>query len=309
MTTPRARPIASLLLLLAVPALVGALLAPQLYNLLAWLGQHVYLGPHLTNPAFKRVLSRSALIIALLLFYPAVRLSGVTSLADLGWTRDPRRWRKIAAWYLAGALLMAAIYAGCHLAGAFVFKPRSTELAVWLGKFGALFAGSLFIGLFEETFFRGYVFGVFRHRLSFWAAAVAASAVFALIHLARPAEPAGLDPTHWLAGIRMIPHITDGVEARYLAPSLTNLFLMSLLFCILYRRAGSIYPAIGLHGGWVFAMGVGTFLFNQNSDRLGAWLGPSKTISMTWLGTAVVAACIVAAIAIPTRKAEDRGTP
>ena len=36
---------------------------------------------------------------------------------------------------------------------------------------------------------------------------------------------------------------------------------------------------------------------------------PSETIAMTWLGTAVVAACIAAAIAIPTRKAEDRGTP
>jgi membrane protease YdiL (CAAX protease family) len=307
MTADRARPVTSLVLLLVVPAILGALLAPQVYNLLAWLGQHVDLGPHLSNPKFKRVLSRCVLVIAVLLFYPAVRLSGVTSFRDLGWSRDPRRWRTIAAWYLAGAVLMAAIYVGCDLAGAFHFKPRSTELGHMLAKWGALLTGSLFIGIFEETFFRGYVFGVFRTRLNFWAAAVAASAIFALVHLARPAAPEGLDPTHWLAGIRMLPHITDGVDARYLAPSMTNLFLMGTLFCILYRRAGNIYPAIGLHGGWVLAMGIGTYLFDRSGDRLGAWLGPSETIAMTWLGTAVVAICIAAALTIPIRKAENVG--
>lgn len=307
MTSDRARPFASLALLLIAPMILGALLAPQIYNLLVWLGQSVDLGPHLSNPKFKRVLSRCVLIVAVLLFYPAVRLSGVTSFRDLGWSRDPRRWRTIAAWYIAGAALMAAIYTGCDLAGALYFKPRSPEIGRALAELGALFVGSLFIGIFEETFFRGYVFGVFRPRLNFWAAAVAASAIFAVVHLARPAAPEGLDPTHWLAGIRMLPHITDGVEARYLAPSMANLFLMGMLFCILYVRAGSIYPAIGLHGGWVWAMGIGTYLFDRNGDRLGAWLGPSETIAMTWLGTAVVVVCIVAALMIPIRKAESVG--
>ena len=307
MTADRARPLASLVLLSIIPMIAGALLAPQIYNLLAWLGQHVDLGPHLTNPKFKRVLSRCVLIVAVLLFYPAIRLSGITSFRDLGWSRDPHRWRAIAAWYLAGAALMAAIYAGCDFAGALQFQPRSTDLGYTLATWGALFVGSLFIGIFEETFFRGYVFGVFRPRLNFWAAAVVASAIFAVVHLARPAAPEGLDPTHWLAGIRMLPHITDGVEARYLAPSMANLFLMGILFCILYVRAGNIYPAIGLHGGWVFAMGLGTYLFDRNGDRMGAWLGSSETIAMTWLGTAVVAACIVAALVIPIRKAESVG--
>ena len=299
----------SLALLLVVPVILGALIAPQIYNLLAWLGQSVDLGPHLSNPKFKRVLSRCVLVVAVLLFYPVVRLSGITSFRQLGWSRDPRRWRTIAAWYIAGAVLMAAIYAGCDLAGALYFKPRSPEFGRALAALGSMFVGSVFIGIFEETFFRGYVFGVFRPRLTFWAAAVAASAIFALVHLARPAAPEGLDPTHWLAGIRMLPHITDGVEARYLAPSMSNLFLMGMLFCILYMRVGNIYPAIGLHGGWVFAMGIGTYLFDRNGDRLGAWLGPSETIAMTWLGTAVAAACVVAALIIPIRKAEDLGTP
>jgi uncharacterized protein len=307
MTADRARPITSLVLLLAVPAILGALLAPQVYNLLAWLGQYVDLGPHLAHPKFKRVLSRCVMIIALLLFYPAARLSGITSFRELGWSQSPRRWRTIAAWYIAGAVLMAAIYAGCDLAGALYFKPRSPELGRALAVVGSLFVGSLCIGIFEETLFRGYVFGVLRPRLNFWAAAVAASAIFALVHLARPATPEGLDPTHWLAGFRMLPHITDGVDPTYLAPSMTNLFLMGMLFCILYMRAGSIYPAIGLHGGWVWAMGIGTYLFDRNGERMGAWLGPSETIAMTWLGTAVAAVCIVAALMIPIRKAENVG--
>lgn len=308
MTADRARPIASLVLLLIVPMIAGALLAPQIYNLLAWLGQYVDLGPHLTNPNFKRVLSRCVLVIAALLFYPAARLSGITSFRELGWSRDPHRWRTIATWYVVGAVLMGTIYVGCDFAGALLFKPKSTEFAPIFAKWGSLFIGSLFIGIFEETFFRGYVFGVFRPRLNFWAAAFVASAIFAIVHLARPAAPEGLDPTNWLAGIRMLPHITDGVETRYMAPSMANLFLMGLLFCVLYMRVGNIYPAIGLHGGWVWAMGIGTYLFDRNGDRLGAWLGPSETIAMTWLGTAVAAVCVVTALMIPIRKAEDCGT-
>ena len=288
--------------------ILGALLAPQVYHLLTWLGQYADLGSHLTNPKFKRVLSRCVLAVAVLLFYPAIRRSGITNLRALGWGPDPHRWRTIAVWYAAGAILMTALYVGCDLTGALVFKPKSPELAAFFAKAGTLFIGTLFIGLFEETFFRGYVFGVFRLRLSFWAAAVVASSIFALVHLARPAAPDDLDPTHWLAGLRMLPHITDGVEARYLAPSMANLFLMGMFFCILYRRAGTIYPAIGLHGGWVWAMGLGTYLFNRNGDRLGAWLGPSETMAMTWLGTAVVGICIVAALWIPSRKAENVGT-
>ena len=307
MTVDRARPFSSLVLLFVVPIILGALLAPQVYNLLAWLGQHADLGPHLTNPKFKRVLSRCVLVFALLLFYPAIRMSGLTSAAALGWPRDPKRWSTIARWYAVGAVSMLLIYLGCDLAGAFSFQPRSTAALHILGAWVGLFIGSVFIGIFEETFFRGYVFGVFRPRLNFWVAAVAASAIFAIVHLARPAAPEGLDPTNWLAGIRMLPHITDGVEARYLAPSMTNLFLMGMLFCILYVRAGSIYPAIGLHGGWVWAMGVGTYLFNRSGDRMGAWLGPSETIAMTWLGTAVMAVFMVAALAIPIRKVENVG--
>lgn len=307
MTTDRARPLASLVLLFVAPLVVGALLAPHAAAFLAWLGQHVDLGPHLANPKFKRVLSRCVMLTALVLLYPAIRMSGLTSAAALGWPRQPNRWSVIARWYGAGVASMLLIYVASNFLGALCFQPRSTGWLHALGKWTGLFVGSVFIGIFEETFFRGYVFGVFRKALRFWPAAAAASLLFAAVHLMRPAAPEGMDTTHWAAGFRMLPHVLDGFQMQYFWPTMTNLFLMSLLFCILYNRMGSIYAAIGLHGGWVWAMGVGNYLFDRNGDRLNALFGASETVSMTWMGTVVIAVFLATALVLPLRKAENVG--
>jgi len=296
MTPRRARPLLSLVVLFVLPMILGAAVAPQAYRFLAWLSQHVNLGPHFTDPPFKRVLSRSVLVFVLILLYPAIRMSGITSFRQLGWAENPRRWRVIGLWFAVGMISMGALYIVSDLAGALYFRPRSTDIVRMIVKWTSMLVGALFIGVFEETFFRGYIFGVFRQRLRFWGGAIAASVLFAVLHLARPAAPEWLDPTRWAAGFRMLPHITDGVQAQYFWPTVINLFLMGILLCMLYDQFGNIYAAIGLHAGWVWAMGIGTYMFDRSETlRLWALFGNSETISMTWLGAIVILGFIGAA--------------
>lgn len=299
------RPLLSLGLILIVPLVVGALLAPQAYRLLGWLSQYVNLGPHFTDPRFKRVLSRCVMIAAAAMLYPAFRLSGFRSMASLGWRpQSGGRWRQVALWFAIGAISTGTAYLLSDAAGALYFRPRSTDLARALVKWTTLLVGSLLIGAFEETFFRGYLFGALRAKMKLPWATVLAALLFALVHFARPVEPAGLDPTHWAAGFRLLPHIADGVQGQYFWPMLVNLSLIGVVLCLLYDHFGALYAVIGLHAGWVWMQGVGTYLFDRNGTRLWTLFGNSETLSMTWTGTMMLAVFVAAAVAL--RASEGR---
>ena len=72
--------------------------------------------------------------------------------------------------------------------------------------------------LFEEFFFRGFVFASLRTRLGFAAACVVSSIAFSAIHL----DPGSLLP---LMGL--------GVVLAYV-----------------YEKTGSLWPAVAIHGLW-----------------------------------------------------------
>lgn len=302
---PQGRPLLSLALIVVAPFVVGALIAPQAYRLLQWLSQYVDLGPHFTDPRFKRVLSRCVMLAAAALLYPAIRMSGFRTMASLGWKPQPGRWRNIALWFAVGAISMGAAYLLSDAAGALYFRPRSTDLAKALVKWTTLLLGSVLIGVFEETFFRGYLFGALRSRMNLLGATAAAAFLFAIVHFARPVEPAGLDPTHWAAGFRLLPHIADGVQPQYFWPTFVNLTLMGIVLCLLYDHQGTLYAAIGLHAGWVWMQGVGTYLFDRNGTNLWLLFGKSETMSMTWAGTIVLAIFIAAVAALRVDREGD----
>jgi membrane protease YdiL (CAAX protease family) len=78
-----------------------------------------------------------------------------------------------------------------------------------------LLAGIVVAPVVEELFFRGFVFAGLRGRYGWLKAALASSALFAVIHL----QPLAIPPV----------------------------FIMGTVFAILYQRSGSIWPAILMH--------------------------------------------------------------
>lgn len=289
----------ALLLLIAAPLLIGALLAPHALQLLEWLSGHFNLGPHFTNPPFRRVLSRCVMISALIVLYPAIRLSGIRCWRDIGWAPVVEgRWRVIGGWFIAGAISMGMAYLLSDIFGALYFRPRSTNLATIAAQWTFRLAGALIIGVLEETFFRGYLYSVLRRRMRLAGAVVLGGFLFAAIHFARPMEPAGFDPRHWAAGFHMLPHISDGIQPQYAAPMFVNLFLMGMLLCLLYDCFGTVYAVVGLHAGWVWMQGIGTYMFDRDGTTLWILFGPSETLSMTWAGTVMLAIFMAGALAL-----------
>jgi len=176
---------------------------------------------------------------------------------------------------LWGFAMLSAILLVLRVSGH--FQIDSVALAggaVWryaLG-WGAAF---LAVAVHEEFAFRGYWLFVFAKRLRFWWAALITSLMFGVAHLGNPGENA--------LGILQV-------------------VVIGLLFCLMIRRTGSLWFALGFHAAWDWAetffygtpdsglLGVGRYL---NSSVQGPkWLtGGSAGPEGSVVAFAVVLLC------------------
>lgn len=259
---------ASLLAVLLLPLTLGLYAAPHVYNVLRVLVKH-HPGFRSLHPLeFEKVTNRCVLVFALLLLVPLVRRSGLAPEIGRALRLGGGRGRALAGALLVGFLSMGALYlVGLALGG---YRPDPANL-ITPSFLGASVAGALFIGFFEEMFFRGFVFGALRTRWTFWPAAVVASLFFAGLHFVQPGLPRGLRWANWADGAGLLTLMFSSFAPARDWPYLCTLFLMGLSLCVLYQRKGNLAWCIGLHGGWVLAMQLGNQLFDRDFDRL-VWL-------------------------------------
>jgi len=118
---------------------------------------------------------------------------------------------------------ISALMLSMRLAGVYRFGVISLHgLEIW--KYGAMWAAAfLFVGFFEEFFFRGYPLFTLTTGMTFWPSAILLSAFFGFIHHSNPGEsPVG------------------ALEAG----------ATGLLYCFILRRTGNLWMPIGIHAAW-----------------------------------------------------------
>jgi uncharacterized protein len=108
------------------------------------------------------------------------------------------------------------------------FRVDSVALAGKAALRGALGWGAVFlaVSLSEELSFRGYLLFIASRRVRFWPAALLLSAAFGAAHLGNHGEN--------VLGILQVVAI-------------------GLLFCLMIRRTGTLWFAIGFHAAWDWA--------------------------------------------------------
>jgi uncharacterized protein len=118
---------------------------------------------------------------------------------------------------------ITALLVSMKLAGVFSFGEISLHGASILKYAAAWGAAFLFVGFFEEFGFRGYALFTLTTGIKFWPAAILLSAIFGLIHHSNPGES-------WVGAF--------------------NAGAVGLLFCLIVRRTGDLWMAIGFHAAW-----------------------------------------------------------
>lgn len=108
-----------------------------------------------------------------------------------------------------------------------------------------IFVSTIFVGLSEETMFRGIIFQALRTRVKLWPAMIWTSVLFGSVHI--------------------LNALTTGDVFNALLQAFTAT-LSGFAFMAILVRTGSIWPAIIYHALWDF----GTFAISASSEATGA---------------------------------------
>ncbi len=118
---------------------------------------------------------------------------------------------------ISACLLGIFAFHGFHLIGLAIHGSTiAAATAAWTATF-------IIVGLAEEFAFRGYLQFTLTTGIGFWPSAILLSALFGLAHAGNPGES---------------------------KVGLLSVVLFGLLFCLILRRTGNLWWAVGFHAGW-----------------------------------------------------------
>ena len=193
-----------------------------------------------------------------------------TSAYGLGGTRRLPNFLSGLAW---GVALLSLLVFTLRACGLLVFDTRLL-FGVSALRFAALWlSGFLLVGLFEETFFRGYLqFTLARgiNGIFDWLSSFAAHATYCSASCCNQTGPRATTqnaPGFWIAALLLsfgfgFSHRTNLGESPI---GLVAAALIAVVFCLSLWRTGSLWWAIGFHAAWDWAQ---SFLYGVADSGL-----------------------------------------
>jgi membrane protease YdiL (CAAX protease family) len=281
------RPLRALGIYLVAVFLGGALLAPCLY----WLAQSMAgTFPHLAESPFHRFVNRAVLVLALVGIWPLLRSLGARSCRDLGLVTIRGHWPRLGAGLALGFASLALVAAAALLAGARVTSPHAWQASLVTKLLGAALT-ALVVAVLEEILFRGALFGSFRRAMSWPAALLLSSSIYAIVHFMQSAKLEGT--VTWHSGLEVLPRMLQGfADLHQIVPGFFNLTLAGALLAYAYQRTGNLWFSIGLHAGWIFWLKSYGILTREAAGANTWFWGTSRLIN-GWFALFVLAVALV----------------
>ncbi|HZF27020.1 MAG TPA: CPBP family intramembrane glutamic endopeptidase [Steroidobacteraceae bacterium] len=219
-----------------------------------------------------RVFNRIAMIVFLIGTWLMFRREGLANREALGYGVEPRKFcGSLAMGLIVGVALMLAV---CVLLTALQVRMVRPEYsgslsAVLRAVPSALLAGFA-VGLIEETFFRGAMFGALSRQGRWISAVVLTSVLYSLVHFLGEKVRIVPEDVNWLSGWVILGRYFSafGDPGRIFDAALA-LFLVGVLLALVRRASGHIGGCIGLHAGFVAVIALFRELTLPLSD--GSW--------------------------------------
>lgn len=230
---------------------MGSLISVPLYQAGQWAIETDLL-PQLKRFRFPKYLNRGVLLAALVGLYPFLRSIGVSNLRGLGLVKNIQWRRDLLAGFALGALGLALVASWMMVADRIAIKDP--VLPLW---FLSAAATAVAVGLLEEFFFRGALFGVLLQHLSARVATLWLSLIFAVLHFIKPHHSVKRweGEVEWWTGFEVLSYsFWQFSEPRLLVGGLLTLFMVGVVLAYVTWRTRSLFLAIGIHAGWVFVL-------------------------------------------------------
>jgi membrane protease YdiL (CAAX protease family) len=150
-----------------------------------------------------------------------------------------------------------------------------------------IFAASV-VPILEELLFRGFILGVLLRSFSRTAALISTSALFSIVHflkspdLTTPSQAVG-----WSSAFVSIGHsFSQFGDPVLLAAGFLTLFVVGCILADARLQTRSLWLAIGLHAGWIFANGT----FSKAAHR--------EALALPWIGKDLLVGIVPLTIAL-----------
>lgn len=270
------RPYRTLLVIIVMVFLGGALLAPWIY----WAVQTLDPASALAHKPFHRFVDRALLGLGLLAIWPLLRSVEAKSWRDLGLCRPEGQWMKLCAGIALGVGSLACVPVVLLGVGARRLNPDLSAIHFFAALGGAVGTAAM-VAVMEEMLFRGAIFGALRRGGPWPLALLVSSAFYAVVHFLGKNDPTG--PIVWYSGLKVLLGMLQNFEnLRTVVPGFFNLALAGVILGVAYQRSGNLYFSMGLHGGWVFWLKFYTLVTIPATEG-NPWLWGSEKLVDGWL--------------------------
>jgi len=242
--------------------------------------------------SFSRIFNRTFMISGIVLFFICRRWLKIESFYQLGLIASFKESRDLVTGWLLAITSMALLGAAMSLAE--VFTPFfRLSLSKSLSQCASAFFAGIFVGFFEEIFFRGILFKGLLAGGNRARAYVLANLFYSALHFVKPGEPYVLEHFDLLAGFRhLFSTFAPFLDPASILAGLFGLFLIGAVLSYALERTGILYLSIGLHAGWVFSLKTIRVFGDYRRPDLGWVFGSTdpKIVSGvgTWLGILIV---------------------
>ena len=261
----------------------GAALAPWVYKLCLVLGEYIPWISGVSEEPFRRYVNRCLLVMGILGLKPFLKSLKINSLVDLGWSgwTESRgvRLREVGNGFIVGfgavgGFILVSVFFGARE------LSWNWDGWIWIQKALSAVLTAGFVGVLEETLFRGGLFGGFQSFMRIrWAMLFSAMVYSALHFFAKPENP---EVINWLSGWISLGQMSLGIlERDQMAPGFINLTVAGLFLAWVYHKKGNLFWSAGIHGGWVFALKMSRGVSNVNLGG-SAWIWGDERFVNGW---------------------------
>ena len=229
---------------------------------------------------YGKIMRRILMIVTISALVISRKSLGIVQLVTDGF-RFRQGWRReIVIGFVVGASSLL-IY------GVFTFflgvqrpenhPPTNSELII---KPFTYLLSACFIGLFEETLFRGIILKGFMKNLSITISVIFASLFYAILHFFsfKIMVYPGFQPFVGFTTVTRFfaSHIYD---ISMIVPYIIGLFIVGAVLALSHIHTGKLYLPIGLHAGWVFGIKLNRFFLDHNHESSIWFFGDGNMVS------------------------------
>ncbi len=248
-------------------------------------------GPVFDLP-FHRVASRSIMLMALFGLPLLLRLLQVRGRTAFGFGLSPRAFAGgVAGGFAAGVVMLAPLVLVLLALDVRIPDPESPRAAGALALLlGGVLLSSFAIGILEEAFFRGVLFGAMGRRSGVALALLTTSILYAAVHFLSFRYKIPEAEQTWQSGLVVVSHAFSKLaEPLQIVDSFLALFAAGALLCLVRLRVGHIAHCVGLHAGWVFVIKVTKTFTNTDLDSgmaflVGSYDEVTGYLAFFWIG-------------------------